>query len=74
MPTVPGTAAFDAPSGGGMLAQRPSPENLLMAAADLHRQGRLIAPEPEVKMPKGQQTPKVQMTQRSMKHKLKVVK
>ena len=69
MPTVP-QGAQQQP---GLLEQQPSPANMLMAAADMHQQGRLIAPpDQQSSMPAGQKRPN--LPAHGLKRKLKVVK
>ena len=77
MPMVPkGTnlgAYGQSPLGGG--SAKPSETDLLMAAADMHGQGRLIEPpkEEQRSMPQGPERPRINLKRKSNRP-LKVVK
>lgn len=47
MPTVPVTSDPSSQTLGGAGTEAPAPENVLMAMAEMHRQGRLLAPMPK---------------------------
>lgn len=52
MPTVPNIPSPGA-TGPSMLEQKPTPENLLMAAATMHQMGKFDVPEPSRGRKKG---------------------
>jgi hypothetical protein len=74
MPVVPGQGMnFSAEGQSPLQTQAPSESNLLMAAAEMHRQGRLVE-DPARSMPQGPGRFPNPAKARGARRKLKVVK
>lgn len=71
MPVIPYSSNTGA-SGASPLTAKPSETNLLLAAADMHSQGRLVEPAPT--MPEGVKTMPNPTKPHKQGRKLKVVK